>query len=251
MWCYLDPHQNILSRLATNELTRLCVAEPVETDQITSSDMMSPMEEQPQYIYATNGYVDQTGGPPPPVYYINGESLRFRAYEQLPDAYTAVYVCTRTRVACRLSCFVIYAVARHLFFLSSFRILPAENDSDKFVIFDSLHLTFSRVADADSDRLKQADFHFLLLLGHNMATVRPCLDQESWLGPYRVRFVFLMCVLRTRVESPTILRVFVIFFGQLRTTFFFASFRLLYLSLINHSGVPYCIFESLSAPFKL
>jgi len=34
--------------------------------------MMSPMEEQPQYIYATNGYVDQTGGPPPPVYYING-----------------------------------------------------------------------------------------------------------------------------------------------------------------------------------
>lgn len=46
---------------------------------------MSPMEEQPQYIYTTNGYVDQTGGPPPPVYYINGES-RFRAYEQLPDA---------------------------------------------------------------------------------------------------------------------------------------------------------------------
>jgi hypothetical protein len=111
MWCYLDPHQNILSRLATNHLTRLCVAEPVETDQITNSDMMSPMDEQPQYIYATNGYVDQTGGPPPPVYYINGESLRFRACEQLPDAYTAVYVCTR--VGCRLSCFLIYAVARH------------------------------------------------------------------------------------------------------------------------------------------
>lgn len=46
--------------------------EPIETDQITNSDMMSPMEEQPQFIYATNGYVDQTGGPPPPVYYING-----------------------------------------------------------------------------------------------------------------------------------------------------------------------------------
>lgn len=46
--------------------------EPVETDQITNSDMMSPMEEHPQYIYATNGYVDQTGGPPPPLYYING-----------------------------------------------------------------------------------------------------------------------------------------------------------------------------------
>lgn len=45
--------------------------EPIETDQITNSDMMSPIEEQPQYIYATNGYVDQTGGPPP-VYYING-----------------------------------------------------------------------------------------------------------------------------------------------------------------------------------
>lgn len=46
--------------------------EPVETDQITNSEMMSPMEEQPQYIYTTNGYVDQTGAPPPPVYYING-----------------------------------------------------------------------------------------------------------------------------------------------------------------------------------
>jgi len=162
MWCYLVPHQNILSRVATNQLTRLCLAEPVETDHITNSDMMSPMEEQPQYIYATNGYVDQTGGPPP-VYYINGESLRFRAYEQLPDAYTAVYVCTR--VCCRLSCFVIYAVATHLFFLSSCHILPAENDLDKFVIFDSLGLTFSRVADADSDRPKPVDFQLLLLLG--------------------------------------------------------------------------------------
>ena len=115
MWCYLVPHQNILSRLATNQLTRLCVAEPVETDQITNSDMMSPMEEQPQYIYATNGYVDQTGGPPPPVYYINGESLRFRGYEQLPDAYIAVYVCTR--VGCRLSC-VSYLCCCHAFFFA-------------------------------------------------------------------------------------------------------------------------------------
>jgi len=110
---------------------------------------MSPMEEHPQYIYATNGYVDQTGGPPP-VYYINGESLRFRAYEQLPYAYIGVYVCTR--VGCRLSCVVSYAVAKHLFFLSSYHILTAENDWDKFEIFDSQHLTFSRIADTDSDR---------------------------------------------------------------------------------------------------
>jgi hypothetical protein len=52
---------------------RLFVAEPTENDQTTSSGIMSPVEEQPQYIYATNGYVDQTGGPPPDVYYINGE----------------------------------------------------------------------------------------------------------------------------------------------------------------------------------
>jgi hypothetical protein len=78
MWCYLVRYQNVLSLLPTYQLTRLCVAEPFETDHITSSEMMSPMEEQPQYIYATNGYVDHTGGPPP-VYYINGESLRFRA----------------------------------------------------------------------------------------------------------------------------------------------------------------------------
>jgi hypothetical protein len=107
------------------------------------------MEEHPQYIYATNGYVDQTGGPPPPVYYINGESLRLRAYEQLPGAYISVYV--RTRVGCRLSCVVIYAVAMHLLFFSSYHILPTENDSDKFVIFDNLLLTFPRVADIDSD----------------------------------------------------------------------------------------------------
>ena len=147
MWCYLFPHQNIPSRFATNQLTRLCVAEPVETDQITNSDMMSPMEEHPQYIYATNGYVDQTGGPPPPVYYINGESLRLRAYEQLPDAYIAVYVCTR--FGCRFSRVVIYAVVTHSLFLSSYYTLAAENDSDKFVIFDSLRPTFSRLADID------------------------------------------------------------------------------------------------------
>ncbi|XP_069693584.1 serine-rich adhesin for platelets-like isoform X1 [Periplaneta americana] len=46
--------------------------EATENDQTTSSDVMSPMEEQPHYIYATNGYVDQTGGPPPGLYYING-----------------------------------------------------------------------------------------------------------------------------------------------------------------------------------
>lgn len=69
------------------------------------------MEEQPQYIYATNGYVDQTGGPPPPVYYINGELLRFRAYEQIPDADIAVYFCAR--VGCEISCVVIYAVATY------------------------------------------------------------------------------------------------------------------------------------------
>ncbi|XP_023722822.1 uncharacterized protein LOC111872850 isoform X2 [Cryptotermes secundus] len=46
--------------------------EPIENDQTTSSDVMSPVEEHPQYIYATNGYVDQTGGPPPGLYYING-----------------------------------------------------------------------------------------------------------------------------------------------------------------------------------
>ena len=109
MWYYLVPHQNILSRIATNQLTHFCVAEPVETDQITNSDMMSPMEEQPQYIYTTNGYVDQTGGPPPPVYYINGE--------QLLNVCIAAYVCER--VGCRLSCVAIYAVATHLFFLSS------------------------------------------------------------------------------------------------------------------------------------
>jgi hypothetical protein len=63
----------------------LCVAEPIETDQITSGDMMSPIEEQPQYIYATNGYVDQTAGPPP-VYYINGESLRFPIHKSFTDA---------------------------------------------------------------------------------------------------------------------------------------------------------------------
>jgi hypothetical protein len=73
------------------------------------------------------------------------------------------FVCTR--VGCRLSCVVIYAVATHLFFLSSYHILPAENDSDKFEIFDSLYLTFSRIADADSGRPKQPDFQLLLLLG--------------------------------------------------------------------------------------
>lgn len=164
MCCYLVPHQDTLSRLATNQLTRFCVAEPVDTDHITNSDMMSPMEEQPQYIYATNGYVDQTGGPPPPVYYINGESLRIRAYEQLLNAYIAVYVCER--VGCRLSCVVIYAVATHLFFLSSYHILPAENYSDKFEIFDSLRLTISRFADTDSNRPKQPNFRLLLLLGN-------------------------------------------------------------------------------------
>jgi len=60
-----------------------------------------------------------------------------------------------------------------------------------------------------------------------------------------------MCVLRTRAETPTILRIFVIFFSQFRTTFFVAIFRLLDFSLINHSGVPYFIFESLRAPLKL
>ena len=83
-----------------------------------------------------------------------------------------------------------------------------------------------------------------------MMTDRPCLDRESWLGPYRLRLVFLMFVLRTCTEIPTILRVFVIFFSQFRTTIFFASFRLLYLSLINHSDVPDCNFESLRAPLK-
>jgi hypothetical protein len=46
------------------------VAECTENDQTASSDVMSPAEEHPPYIYATNGYVDQTG---PAVYYINGE----------------------------------------------------------------------------------------------------------------------------------------------------------------------------------
>jgi hypothetical protein len=230
MWCYLFPHQNILSRFATNQLTRLCVAEPVETDQITNSDMMSPMEEHPQYIYATNGYVDQTGGPPPPVYYINGESLRLRAYEQLPDAYIAVYVCTR--FGCRFSWAVIYAVVRHSLFLSSYYTLPAENDSDKFVIFDSLRPTFSRVADIDSDRLKTTWFSALASVKKdNIATDRPYFDRESWMRSYRIRLIFLMCVFRTRDETPNILRVFVIVFSHIRTTFFFfASFRLLYLS---------------------
>ncbi|KAJ9582685.1 hypothetical protein L9F63_022968, partial [Diploptera punctata] len=45
--------------------------EVMENDQ-TSSEMMSPVEEPPQYVYATNGYVDQTGAPPPSLYYING-----------------------------------------------------------------------------------------------------------------------------------------------------------------------------------
>jgi hypothetical protein len=55
-------------------------------------------------------------------------------------AYIAVYVCTR--VGCRLSSVVIYNVATHLLFLSSYYILPAENDSDKFVIFDVCTLLF-------------------------------------------------------------------------------------------------------------
>ena len=118
MWCYLVAHQNILTRITTNQLTRFCVAELVETDQITSSDMMSPMEEQAQYIYTTNGYVDQTGGPPPHVYYINGESLKFQAYEQPLDACIAVHVCER--VGCRPSCVAIYAFATPLFFSQQF-----------------------------------------------------------------------------------------------------------------------------------
>ena len=48
------------------------VSEVMENDQ-TSSEMLSPVEEQPQYVYATNGYVDQTGAPPPGLYFINGK----------------------------------------------------------------------------------------------------------------------------------------------------------------------------------
>lgn len=74
------------------------------------------MEEQPQYIYATNGYVDHTGGPPP-VYYINGESLRFRAYEQLLYAYIAVMFVQGLVVDSK--CVLIYGVATILFFLNT------------------------------------------------------------------------------------------------------------------------------------
>lgn len=85
--------------MAANQLIALCVAEPIETDLITTSEMMSPIEEQPQYIYATNGYVDQTGAappPPPPVYYINGESVC-----SCPNLNIAVRVWVR--VGCPLS----------------------------------------------------------------------------------------------------------------------------------------------------
>ncbi|XP_021922932.1 uncharacterized protein LOC110831348 isoform X2 [Zootermopsis nevadensis] len=46
--------------------------EPMENDHTTNSDMMSPSEDDPHYMYPANGYVDQTGGPPPGLYYING-----------------------------------------------------------------------------------------------------------------------------------------------------------------------------------
>ena len=111
-----------------------------------------------------------------------------------------------------------------------------------------MRLTFSRVADIDSDRPKPPDYQLLLLFGKIIwrQTGRILTERVGW---GIIAFDFSSNMRASKLGRNTgyteSFRNFFVSSEPLFCQFPFVIF------LINHSGVPYCIFESLRAPLKL